>query len=191
MKRIVLAGLLGAAILHAPLLAQNAAHPLPTQILTAKRVFIGYQGGESNSRLAGYSGGSDRTYNQFYAALKTWRHYEVVSAPAEADLAFEISFSSPLVGSSVSGGAVTNGTSAGVSSTSYTDPQFRLTIFDVKSHMVLWTLVEHVEFARLQGNRDKNFDIAMMSLVNDLARLAGTPPAIVADNKKKEDESGK
>jgi hypothetical protein len=196
MKRVAVALVLNMAFVvgSVPLAAQKTAAsgtaPLPAQILTAKKVFVSYAGGESNSRLAGYSGGTDRTYNQFYASLKTWGHYDLVPTPAEAELVFEISFTNPLVGASVWGGATTNGTSGGVSSTSYTDPQLRVTILDLKTRIVLWALVEHVEFARLQGNRDKNFDQAMVALINDIAKLAGRPPALAATARKNDRDHG-
>src|SRR6266480_2806461 len=42
--------------------------PIPAQILTAKKVFIANGGGdESRYEEASYSGGPDRTYNEFYA----------------------------------------------------------------------------------------------------------------------------
>ena len=43
-------------------------------------------------------GGPDRTYNEFYAVVKGSGSYELVSAPAGADLIFEISFASSLAG---------------------------------------------------------------------------------------------
>lgn len=165
----------------------GAAVPIPSQLATAKKVFIGYAGGES--QVAGYSGGPDRTYNDFYAALKKWGHWELVSTPAEAELVFEISFASPFAGSSVYGGGGTGGTSIPVTSSSSSDPHFQLTIRDSKTQIILWTVVEHVEFAARHSTRDKNFDAAMAALVNDLARLAGTPPAVVASGRKDEDGS--
>jgi hypothetical protein len=65
--------------------------PIPAQILTAKKVFIANGGGdESRYDTAWFSGGPDRAYNQFYAAMKTWGRYELVAAPGDADLVFEI-----------------------------------------------------------------------------------------------------
>lgn len=158
--------------------------PVPAQILSAKKIFIAYGGGETNRPPQNYSGSADRTYSQFYMALNNWSNYQLVSTPAEADLVFEVSFANPYVGGSVFGGGAINGTSGGVSSVSYTDPQLKVAIIDLKTHVVLWTLIEHVEFARLQGNRDKNFDRAIAALVNDIARLAGKPSATASAGKK-------
>jgi hypothetical protein len=57
------------------------------------------------------------------------------------------------------------------------DGQFRLRIVDLKTHVLLWAIGEHVEPAKLQGNRDKNFDQAMASLVNDVKSIAEQPQA--------------
>lgn len=155
--------------------------PLPPQLLTAKKIFIAYGGGPSDR--AGYSGADTRTYDQFFAAMKTWAHYELVASPSEADLVFDISFTSPLAGVSTSGGG---GYSAPVTSSSGYAPQFRLSIIDVKSLFSLWTIIEYIDYALLQSNRDKNFDRAMVALVNDVAKMAGTPPAVVTMTNKEE-----
>src|SRR5204862_8174109 len=141
--------------------------PLPRQIFTAGKVFVSHGGGDT---LGDYSGGPDRAYNQFYGALKGWGRYELVAAPGDAELAFEISFAMPIVGENVSGG---NGTT--VSSSPVKDPQFRLAIVDLKTHVLLWTFTEHVQPALLQGNGDKNFDQAMAAMANEVRDVAGQP----------------
>jgi hypothetical protein len=66
--------------------------PVPAQILSAKKVFIANGGGdESRFESPQYTGGPDRLCNEFYAAMKSWGRYELVSSPAQADLIFEIS----------------------------------------------------------------------------------------------------
>jgi len=147
--------------------------PVPAQLTGAKKVFISYGGGSTN--VAGYSGSDTRVYEQFYAAMKAWGHYDLAPTPSDAELAFEISFSSPLSAVSPFGGGA-----HGVPVTS--DPHLRLGIIDVKTHITLWTVIEHIDQAILQGNRDKNFDRAMNALVNDVAKLAGTLPAISQAN---------
>jgi hypothetical protein len=89
-----------------------------------------------------------------------------VLTPSESDLVFEISFENPIVGETVSGGA-----GVPVSGSGESDPHFRLTILDPITKVKLWTLVEHIEIAHLQGNRDKNFDLAIDALVRDLRTL--------------------
>jgi hypothetical protein len=142
--------------------------PLPAQVHTARKVFLSNGGDET---LGDYTGGPDRAYNQIYAALKGWGRYELVSAPSDAELVFEISFASRFLGEAVSGG----GKDIPVSNRNFRDSQLRLRIVDLKTHVLLWTYVEHVQGALLQGNRDKNFDLAMAALVNDIKNVAGQP----------------
>ena len=139
--------------------------PLPAQIHTSKRVFISNAGGDTNYL---YSGGPDRLYNQFYVTLQSWGRYQLVANPAESDLVLAVSFSNPFTGD--------NSTQPEVGR-SMSDPQFRLTIIDPGTRVTLWTFTEHVQFALLQGSRDKNFDQALAALVNDLKNVAGQPAA--------------
>jgi len=144
-----------------------APAPLPAQIFTAKKVFVSNAGGDS---LGEYSGGPDRAYDELYGALKSWGRYELVGAPADAELVFEISYSMRILGEAVSGGGGTP-----ISNKTVKDPQFQLAIRDVKTHVLLWTFTEHLQNALLQGNRDKNFEHAMAAVVNDIKNVAGQP----------------
>lgn len=146
--------------------------PVPAPIRTAKKVFIAYAGGQGNFTSAGYSGTFTRTYDQFYAAMKSWGHYELVSSPADADLALEVSFETNLI-------RIDKGSS-------HFDSQFRLAFVDVRTHIVLWVITEHIQQAILQSNRDKNFDQAMDDLVTGVSILAGQPRAIAVTRKKEE-----
>jgi hypothetical protein len=144
-----------------------AAAPVPPQINAAKKAFISNAGGGcAPFGNAGFSGGRDRPYSQFYAAVRDWGRYELALSPAEADLALEISFSCPAAGATV-----TRGNSL---PPSY-DPELRLRVLDVKTHIVLWGFNEHVMPANRQANRDKNFDAALNKLVDDLISLVATP----------------
>ena len=137
--------------------AEAPAAPLPTQIFTAKRVFI------SNAGV-----GTDRNYNEFYAAIKSWDRYELVAAPADADVVLEIGFSTQITG--VSGSKESGCDSSNAS-------QFKLVLLDAKTRIVLWTFTETVHpFAR-QKTGEKNFDDAINKLVDDLKALTAQPAA--------------
>jgi len=69
--------------------AETPAAPLPSQILTAKKVFISNAGGLLDLNVV--TGDPRRDYNEFYAAMQTWGHYSLVGSPAEADLVVQIS----------------------------------------------------------------------------------------------------
>jgi hypothetical protein len=133
--------------------------PVPAQIISGKKVFISNAGEENlNTPIASLlSGRSDRVYNQFYAAMKQWGRYELVSAPADADLVFEIGFT-------ISGSGQL--------------PEFghlRVAVRDPKTNVLLWTFIEYAQVAILKGNRDKNLDHAMGMIVDELKDLVNQP----------------
>jgi hypothetical protein len=84
-------GVLALALLSNPT-GQPAAKtaPVPSRILTAKKIFISNAPGEVSDLYP-----ADRLHSQFYAAIKSWEQYELVSAPGEDDLVFEISLINP------------------------------------------------------------------------------------------------
>jgi hypothetical protein len=139
----------------------SAPAPVPSQISAAQKVFISNAGGESLETVIDetvFNGGPDRPYNQFYAAMKSWGRCELVSSPADADLILEISWvltdtglRLPVLG------------------------QLRLVVIDPKTHVTLWNLTEYVRGAILLGNRDKNFDQAMNTVVGRLKSLTLSP----------------
>ncbi len=176
LKAAVLGFGLAMSLLPGPLSAtqqKKPAHPapIPAQILTAKKVFIANGGGdESREEGASYSGGPDRAYNEFYAAMETWGRYELVSAPGDAGLIFEIR----LTVFQLQRERVLADDSPAF------DSQFRVVIRDMKTHETLWGLTEHAQGAVLQSNRDKNFELAMAAVVAQVQRIAG--PAAPAKN---------
>jgi hypothetical protein len=154
---------------------QTPAAPIPTQILAARKVFVANAGGEEpSSDDPEFSGGPDRAYNQFYAAMKIWGRYELVSTPADADLLLEIRFRVPPAAR-----PVFKGDSMG---DAVFDPQLRLEIRDPKLNAILWGFTEHAPWAMLKGNRDKNFDLAMARIVADAQKLSAQS---AADDSKK------
>jgi len=114
------------ALLCGALFAQGQTKnaPIPTQILSAKKVFISNVGPD-----AGVTATFKRLdqpkqpYDRFYAEMKTWDRYELVSSPSEADLVFEIGFSAPI-------------SDCDPKITTYA-PQYKLSIVDVKTHFTL------------------------------------------------------
>jgi len=136
--------------------AQQA--PVPPAILSAKTVFVSNAGADSGLFPHPFTGGESRGYDQFYTALRTWGHYNLTDSPATADLVFEIQLIAP------------NGPSSGNKINGASDPlpMFRLTIYDRKTHYILWALTSSIDPAALQKTHDKNFDDALNLLVNDL-----------------------
>lgn len=152
---------------------QVAPGPVPSQISMARRIFIANAG--ENQPLfndAMFSGGQQRAYDTFYAAMKASGRYELEGSPADADLSFEIAVDVNRAGPRISQQPSL------VGDPPY-DPYFRLMIRDPKTNAILWVFIEHVQWAILQGNRDKNFDLAIDRLITDvqaLPRSAATDP---------------
>jgi hypothetical protein len=146
--------------------------PIPAQILAAKKVFIANAGWDepyfTNTPI---SGGPNRAYDEFYAAMKSLGRYELVTVPVDADLLFEIRFNiftSP---------SVRTGNSQTLFGTEPYDASFRLDIRDPRTNALLWAFVEHVDQAILQGNRDKDFDQALSRLVADAQAVSASQPS--------------
>lgn len=123
--------------------AEPAPGPIPIQLFTAKKVFISYLESDADP------GAPNLTYNEFYALMKSWGKYELVSAPADADLVFEIRYLSGL-----------------------SDSQLRLSIVDAKTRFVLWPFIQHVQSSSRETSRRKNFDQAMTDLVDEVKRVS-------------------
>jgi hypothetical protein len=149
----ILESLAIAAVLAFSLWAQETpAAPVPAQIASAKRVFISNAGEESffhQTQDVTYSGGPNRAYNEVYAAMKAWGRFEMVSAPADADLVFDIGFTDKY-----EGGMFVS--------------QFKLIFIDPKTHVALWTIYKYLEPAGMTKNREKNYQLAMTTLMEDL-----------------------
>jgi hypothetical protein len=108
--------------------------------------------------------------------MKSAGHYELVGSPADADLLFEIRFT--VIPDKRPGGFWgAQGTSDA------NDAVFRVEIRDPKINALLWAYNQHMEWAVLQSNRDKNFDQALARLVTDVAGLTARAAAATAQVK--------
>jgi hypothetical protein len=143
------------------------AAPIPPQILAAKKVFIANAGGdEMTGNDQRFSGGPDRAYNEFYAAMKSWGRFEISNTPADSDLLLEIR-------QSVSAVTPTGG------GTSSFIPQFQLSIRDPKTNTMLWGFNVHSRFGIGQADSDRNFSSAVGRLATDLRILVAPPESAV------------
>lgn len=135
--------------------------PPPGQITTARKVFISNAGEDPHFKRLGLH----RSYDQFYAAMKDWGHYEVVTSPSEADIVFEISLASQI--------------------DRYGDrleivPFLRLAILDPKTRITLWEFTEELEAGGVYivgVHQDAKFDKAMDRMVEDVKGLVQPPPS--------------
>lgn len=131
--------------------------PIPAPLLNGRRAFISYELGDVTAFPDGYSGGPERAYSEFYAAMQTWNRYELVADPSNADIVFAVRFVAP----------------------PGTVPQIRIGVSDGKTHVALWGFVEQVDPKFLKKNRDTAFTRSVQLLVADIQTLLGqgaTPP---------------
>ena len=133
---------------------------MPTQLVSASKVFIA-SAGELNNADSAYA------YDSFFQHLSGAKRLHPVLIPADADLILELQH----VGR-VTSVSVTNG--GGYSSTS---DDLRLTIFDPRSHAILWTLIENVRFATRHATYNSNLDDAVTKLVADLNEITAQQSA--------------
>ncbi|HSS98637.1 MAG TPA: hypothetical protein VLK33_16500 [Terriglobales bacterium] len=152
-----------------------APAPVPTPIKTAKRAFISNAPGTG---IPANFGGPERSYNEFYAAVKSWGRYELVSNPSDADLILEISFNSSLSG--------VGGTSSSGPISSYS-AELRLVIFDTKTRVPLWWLNEPVSPKLSFGHRPESIDSAfnrsITNLIEGLKKLVDEPGGQASSSK--------
>ena len=142
--------------------------PIPAPMLTAKKVFITNAGADAAlSAIDQEKGLSAQYYNQFYASMKNWAHYELVASPDNADLVLEIYASSPFV-------STWNGIAR-------LQPQIQLSIFDGKTHFLLWRLTQSLDATHpaVLGGAGKpssvSFVGAVEGVVLQLKALTATP----------------
>jgi hypothetical protein len=125
--------------------------PVPTPLLNGKKAFISYELGDVTAFPDAYSGGPERAYGEFYSAMKTWNHYDLVADPSDADVIFAVRFVDP----------------------PNTVPQIRIGVADAKTHITLWGFVEQVDFKFRKKNRDAAFTDSVKLLVGDIQTLIG------------------
>jgi hypothetical protein len=138
--------------------------PLPKPIVTAKTAFL-VKGPGSDPYL---KGGGDLAFDTFYADMKAWGKYQIVDTPDQADIVFELSYSSRQVGTSVWSSTNTYTGATQVYSSPDMDPRVSLNVYDRKTGFVLWSAAEARDTARRRKNREKNLIKAVHDMVSNL-----------------------
>jgi len=166
---ILTAALAVVPVLNAQQPAQPAAAPIPAQIISAHKVFISNAGADAAAQdIFKRAGDPEEAYNCFYSSMQSWGKYELVSAPADADMVLEIRFAAQ---TSMNG------------SVPIYSPEFELTLLDAKTHFILWKMAQPVNGAFRKETWLKNFNEGLHALLDNLKKL--TTPSIPADLPKK------
>jgi len=134
--------------------------PVPAQIAAAHTVFLTNSGADANFPVD-----ETKAFNDVYAALQSWGHYQFVTSPAQADLIFDLHDIAPLT--DVTGGR------GGVYSIS--SPAFQLFIVDAKTNVTLWTVTSPVDITGRSKARAQWYSLAVTNLVSRVKVLAGQP----------------
>jgi hypothetical protein len=160
----------GANVMRAAQAGDTPPAPVPAAVFTARRIFISNAGADSGLFPHPFSGTPDRAYDEFYGFMQGWGRYEIVGAPADADLVFELRLLAP------------NGPSNANKQKGASDPlpMFRLVIYDAKTRFVLWALTESIEEAYAQKTHDRNFDESLGLLIGDLKQVVSRAPVAAA-----------
>ncbi len=109
-------------------------------------------------------------YDALYAAIQSWKNYQLVSSPADADLVLSIRCSAPFI-SNHDGWKFQH-----VLASTTWQFQDEITIDDAKTHVLLWTLTVPVRPANLTGTWHKNIASANAALAGQLQALLAPPP---------------
>jgi hypothetical protein len=162
------AALFASTIACAQIPTYKEAGPVPPALAAAKTIFVSNAGSDSGLFPA-FSGDENRAYTGFSAALLKTRAYALVGDPSQADLVVELQ--------------LTTAHSLGDATKNYPglQPQFRLVVYDRKTHYILWTFTQLIDMAILQRNLDRNFDDALALLLNQFLQVAGKTPAPAPD----------
>ena len=134
--------------------------PPPAQIAAAHTVFLSSAGADPNFPID-----SARAYNDLYAQLRDWGHYQLVASAADADLVLELHGVSP----------ITNIYGDQDTVRSYSTPAFELRIIDAHTDAKLWTIVSPVVLAGGKKTYDHWVSLSEGNVVSRLKVLAGQP----------------
>lgn len=144
----------------APLVPAQLTGPPPAQIASARTIFLSSAGADPNFPID-----SARAYNDIYAQLRAWGHYQLVTSAANADLILELHGVSPIT--SVYGDAN--------SVQSYSTPAFQLNIIDAKASRAIWTITSPVVLSGSGKTLDRWINLSEGNVVSRLQVLSGQP----------------
>jgi hypothetical protein len=145
------------------------------KIASAKTVFVSNLGSDPVA-AANIPGGANASYNQFYASLQQWGHFELATSPSNADLIFEIRSTEKRHESEHVGRGEGPRSYAVATYPSITS----LTIRNPADQSVLWTTETKFLVAATPKGVYSHFDQAIENLTNQLKELvpSGVPAAV-------------
>ena len=144
--------------------AQAVNSPVPTELSSARTLFIANLGEDEFPYPGDAAGVPQGVYQRVYTAVSGWGRYHLTSSPAEADLILEIR--SYFVGTEHT-------------SLPFAARRLDYAIVDRTTHVTLWAGTIHVERAARQRTLETNLDKAISYFVENFKTLvdrSGTKP---------------
>ena len=134
--------------------------PIPTQIAAAHTVYL-----TSAPADASFPIDSTQAYNDVYAALQAWGHFQLVPSVAQADLILELRDTDHITDVSGYRGTVTSTSS----------PAFQLTIIDPHTNVRLWTITSPVYAIGRKQELHRWITLSETNLISRIKVLSGQP----------------
>ena len=144
----------------APLVPSQLTGPPPSQIATAHKVFLTSAGFSPRFPID-----SARVYNEVYAMLRAWGHFELVPSAEQADLVLELRGFAP----------ASHYYGPDGQEFTYTTPAFQLNVIDAKAGTAIWTISSPVVLAGSRKTYDHWVTVSESNLVSRLQVLTGQP----------------
>jgi hypothetical protein len=155
--------------------------PLPSELVTAKKVFLA-KGAGANAHTV--EGGFDLAFDAFYSEMKSWGRYAITDKPEDADLIMEISYKVTEGGPRVWSSTNTSNNQTDVYSTQTFDAQLTLMVYDSHTKTALWSTTVPPGRAFRKKNQEKEMIKAGETLVTNLKERLGSSGALVTMSEK-------
>lgn len=155
--------------------------PLPSQLLTAKKVFVSKGVGATAFTV---EGGFDLAFDAFYSDIRSWGRYVVTDKPEDADLIMEVSYTAASGGTHVYSSTNTYTNQTTVYSSQLLNLQLTLVVYDSHSKTELWSTSVAPGTARRKKNQEKEMITAGESLVTNLRNRMNISPQAAASSSK-------
>lgn len=149
--------------------------PLPSQVVTAKKVFIA-KGMGATARTV--EGGFDIAFDAFYSEIKKWGRYDVVGSPDEAELVFEVTYTVENGGTHVWSSTNTYNGTTQVHSAQLINAQLTVVLLDARSKTELWSSAVVPGKAFLKSNQEKEMAKAGEKLASNVEQRVDSSTAV-------------
>src|ERR1700679_2196632 len=142
-------------------------------IASAKTVFVSNLGSDEIVAV-NIKGGANASYNEFYASLQRWGHFQLVGSPKRADLVFEIRTTKQE--------ATDTWVGPGIGQNSFVGQNYpaiiSLTIRKASDQSILWTTTAQYLQGPVPKGIFKHFDQAIENLTNQLKAFVSPSAAV-------------